>query len=51
MKEIGYHLCPKCARAVPSTAQEKFCPNDGEKILEYCPVCEQCDLAIKMKKK
>jgi hypothetical protein len=40
MKEFWYHLCPKCARAVPSGAEEKFCPNDGEKMLEHCPVCE-----------
>jgi predicted RNA-binding Zn-ribbon protein involved in translation (DUF1610 family) len=20
--------------------QEKHCPNDGEKMLEHCPVCE-----------
>jgi hypothetical protein len=40
MKEFRYHLCPKCARAVPSATQEKYCPNDGEKMLECCPVCE-----------
>ena len=40
MKEIWFHLCPKCARAVPSGEQENYCPNDGEKMLECCPVCE-----------
>jgi hypothetical protein len=40
MSKLWYHLCPKCARAVPSGANEKYCPNDGEKMLECCPACE-----------
>jgi predicted RNA-binding Zn-ribbon protein involved in translation (DUF1610 family) len=39
MMECSYRLCPRCARAVPSAAQETYCPNDGEKLLERCPHC------------
>ena len=38
-----YRLCLKCARAVPVDSQERYCINDGEKLLESCP---RCDAAI-----
>jgi predicted RNA-binding Zn-ribbon protein involved in translation (DUF1610 family) len=40
MTEFHYRLCPRCARAVPIAAQETYCPNDGEKLLERCPHCQ-----------
>lgn len=36
---ITYRLCPRCARAVPSGSTERYCINDGEKLLEVCPLC------------
>ncbi len=38
-ERIAYRVCPKCARAVPLVSGEKFCSNDGEKLLEACPKC------------
>jgi predicted RNA-binding Zn-ribbon protein involved in translation (DUF1610 family) len=36
---ITYHLCPHCFRAVPQTAAEYHCPNDGSLLLTACPEC------------
>lgn len=36
---LHYRLCPKCARAVPATSSERFCINDGTRLLEACPHC------------
>ncbi len=38
---IHYHLCPECFRTTPVNANEQFCPNDGTKMLEACPKCQQ----------
>jgi hypothetical protein len=35
-----FRVCPKCARAVPGQSQERYCINDGERLLERCPVCQ-----------
>ncbi len=40
MEETTYRLCPTCFRAVPARSGERYCANDGERLLEYCPVCE-----------
>ncbi len=37
---ITYRLCPRCARAVPASSKERYCINDGEKLLEECPSCQ-----------
>ncbi|MCA9839709.1 MAG: zinc ribbon domain-containing protein [Trueperaceae bacterium] len=42
-KNLSYLLCPKCQRALPSSSKERYCPNDGLKMLEACP---HCDTAI-----
>jgi predicted amidophosphoribosyltransferase len=34
-----FRLCPRCGRAVPDSSGERFCPNDGERLLEACPKC------------
>ncbi len=34
-----FRLCPRCGRAVPDSSGERFCPNDGERLLESCPKC------------
>ncbi|WP_158531670.1 MULTISPECIES: zinc ribbon domain-containing protein [unclassified Meiothermus] len=36
---IFYRICPRCARAVPASTQERYCLNDGERLLEACPGC------------
>lgn len=36
---LAYRLCPRCARAVPSTSEERYCANDGTRLLEVCPQC------------
>jgi hypothetical protein len=40
VEETTYRLCPKCFRAVPARSGERYCANDGERLLEHCPVCE-----------
>ena len=35
----SYRLCPKCARAVPMDSIERYCINDGSRLLEACPGC------------
>jgi predicted nucleic acid-binding Zn ribbon protein len=37
---VAYRICPKCARAVPLESGEKFCSNDGTKLLEACASCQ-----------
>ena len=41
-KDTGllYRLCPRCGRAVPGCSKERYCVNDGERLLEHCPVCQ-----------
>lgn len=36
---VYYHLCPRCFRATPSAAGERYCPNDGSELLSECPHC------------
>ena len=36
---ITYLLCPKCQRTVPAAANERFCPNDGSRMLSACLHC------------
>jgi predicted amidophosphoribosyltransferase len=36
---VQFRLCSHCGRAVPSTSNERFCPNDGTRLLEVCPKC------------
>lgn len=42
---LSYHVCPRCLRATPSAAGEKYCPNDGSPMLTACPRCAQPILA------
>ena len=37
---LAYRLCPRCFRAVPAASGERFCVNDGEKLLTRCPKCQ-----------
>ncbi|WP_041652210.1 double zinc ribbon domain-containing protein [Allomeiothermus silvanus] len=37
---IFYRICPRCARAVPASTKERYCLNDGERLLEVCPRCQ-----------
>lgn len=37
---VKYQLCPVCFRAVPGEIGEKFCPNDGARMLEVCQNCK-----------
>ena len=37
--QVRFRLCPVCARAVPSASEERFCINDGARMLEECPRC------------
>jgi predicted RNA-binding Zn-ribbon protein involved in translation (DUF1610 family) len=39
MSDITYRLCPHCLRAVPAKSAERFCPNDGTKMISHCPTC------------
>ncbi|WP_169735537.1 zinc ribbon domain-containing protein [Meiothermus cerbereus] len=36
---VFYRICPYCNRAVPLGAPERYCLNDGERLLEACPRC------------
>lgn len=36
---LSYALCPRCFRAVPEAAGERYCPNDGVRLLTRCPAC------------
>ncbi len=34
-----YRLCPECFRAIPAHSPERYCINDGNWLLEACPLC------------
>lgn len=36
---LTYLLCPRCARAVPAAAGERYCSNDGARLLDACHAC------------
>jgi endogenous inhibitor of DNA gyrase (YacG/DUF329 family) len=36
---VIFRLCPKCFRAVPASSGERYCLNDGQRLLEACPQC------------
>ncbi|MEW6422688.1 MAG: zinc ribbon domain-containing protein [Deinococcota bacterium] len=36
---LTYRLCPRCARAVPGSSEERYCASDGTRLLEGCPSC------------
>lgn len=36
---VRYRLCPRCGRAVPTTSGERYCANDGARLLDACPNC------------
>lgn len=36
----NFRICPKCFRAVPARAEERFCANDGTRLLERCVRCD-----------
>ena len=38
--QATYRMCPRCGRAVPTSAQEQFCSNDGVRLLERCTECQ-----------
>lgn len=38
-RKATYHVCPRCLRATPATAGERFCPNDGSAMITACPSC------------
>lgn len=38
-KSLTYRLCPVCLRAVPTRSPERYCVNDGARLLERCPAC------------
>ncbi|MFC4426426.1 double zinc ribbon domain-containing protein [Deinococcus navajonensis] len=42
---VSYHLCPQCARAVPAQSGERFCANDGTRLLDACPGCSRAILS------
>ena len=37
--EVYYRLCPRCGRAVPARSGERYCVNDGWRLLDGCPAC------------
>lgn len=39
---LFFRICPHCLRAVPGQSQERYCVNDGERLLERCPACLVC---------
>lgn len=36
---LTYRLCPRCLRAVPTQSSERYCANDGTRLLDACPHC------------
>ncbi len=36
---VAYRLCPRCQRAIPTSSPERFCVNDGTRLLDACPEC------------
>ena len=39
VEKLNYRVCPRCARAMPASSEERFCINDGTWMLEGCPLC------------
>ena len=37
---VRFRLCVRCFRAVPISANEHYCINDGTQLLEQCPMCK-----------
>lgn len=37
--DLRFRLCPRCSRAVPASSEERFCINDGTRMMEGCPHC------------
>lgn len=37
---VRFRLCVRCFRAVPTSANERYCINDGTQLLEQCPSCK-----------
>ena len=40
MDEATYSLCPRCYRAVPRRAGERFCISCGEALVQHCAHCQ-----------
>lgn len=40
VRAATYRLCPQCFRAVSTEAEERYCANDGQALLERCPACQ-----------
>lgn len=38
-KPLQYAVCPQCGRAVPLGAGERYCLNDGTRLLAACARC------------
>ena len=38
--DVSYRLCPRCGRAVPAASSERYCINDGARLLDACPTCQ-----------
>lgn len=38
-RALGYVLCPRCWRAVPARLGERYCVNDGTRLLSACAGC------------
>jgi hypothetical protein len=38
--ETRYRICPTCERSASFESDERFCVNDGTKMLEECPRCQ-----------
>ena len=36
---LSYRLCPRCLRAVPASSGERYCVNDGTRLLDACFHC------------
>ena len=39
VETLTYLLCPKCQRKLPVASKERYCPNDGSRMLRACPQC------------
>ncbi len=35
-----FRICLVCGRSVPLASGEKYCINDGQRLLEKCPKCQ-----------
>ena len=38
-EDLRFRLCPRCFRAVLLASGERYCTNDGERMLEACSGC------------